>query len=181
LLVTKYKIPTIFICQKWILQTNYEKHEFIGYGKIDDKFAFILLPGFRPENVPNYKFIQSDTNDIFISLDKLNADCLESLRNEMNRSISIETFLENFSKPVTKYEKKKPTKLVIELPNKLPAKKKLIIVDETNSISPEEYIIVPKKKQTRKKIEIKGQPKTKKNKKKLTLIIEEEDKDKLSK
>ena len=32
LLVTKYKIPTVFICQNYILQTKYEKHEFIGYG-----------------------------------------------------------------------------------------------------------------------------------------------------
>ena len=31
LLVQKYKIPTIFICQKFILQAKYEKHVFVGY------------------------------------------------------------------------------------------------------------------------------------------------------
>jgi hypothetical protein len=58
LLVTKYEIPTIFVCQKYILQTKYEKHQFLAYGDKKDKFAFIVVPGLRPENVPGYKLIQ---------------------------------------------------------------------------------------------------------------------------
>ena len=45
---------------------SYEKHQFIGYGDDNDKFAFIVVPGLRNENVPGYKLIQSDKGDIFI-------------------------------------------------------------------------------------------------------------------
>ena len=50
------------------LQTNFEKHAFVGYGDENDDFAFVMIPGFRPENVPNYKLIKSDKGDIFISI-----------------------------------------------------------------------------------------------------------------
>ena len=115
LLVTKYEIPTIFICQKLILQTKYEKHEFIGYGNRAHKFAFILVPAFRPENIPIYKLIKSNDSDIFISLDKLNGECLDRIYNSFNESITIENYLKHFTKPKkTNYEKKPPRKLIIE-------------------------------------------------------------------
>jgi hypothetical protein len=114
-LVTKYKIPTIFICQRWILQTKYEKHEFIAYGNTDDKFAFILVPGFSPEKIPSYKLIQSNDGDTFISLDNLNGECLDRIYTNLNDVITIENYLKHFTKPKkSNYEKKKPQILVIE-------------------------------------------------------------------
>ena len=114
-LVTKYKIPTIFICQRWILQTKYEKHEFIAYGNKDDKFAFILVPGFSPEKIPSYKLIQSNDGDTFISLDNLNGECLDRIYTNLNGLITIENYLKHFTKPKkSNYEKKKPQILVIE-------------------------------------------------------------------
>jgi hypothetical protein len=114
-LVTKYKIPTIFICQRWILQTKYEKHEFIAYGNTDDKFAFILVPGFSPEKIPSYKLIQSNDGDTFISLDNLNGECLDRIYTNLNDLITIENYLKYFTKPKkSNYEKKKPQILVIE-------------------------------------------------------------------
>ena len=56
----RYKIPTIFISQKTILQTKHEKFIFLGYGTREDDFAFIVLPAFRSENIPGYKLILSD-------------------------------------------------------------------------------------------------------------------------
>jgi hypothetical protein len=174
LLVTKYEIPTIFICQKWILQTNYERHEFIGYGSEDDKFAFIVIPGFRPENVPNYRLIQSDDKEVFIPLNKLNEPCAERIRGELRKKISVEEYLNEFKKPITTiYEKKKPMKLIIESEtddNKTLKKKKLLI-EETEPISPEEYVLEPKVKQTKKKVILKGKNNTKKNIKKRRLLI----------
>jgi hypothetical protein len=111
LLIEKYKIPTIFISQKWILQTKYDKHEFIGYGDIEDSFAFIVIPGFRPENIPNYKIIQNDKKEVFISLDKLNEECVERISEEIRNKLTIEDYLIQFIKPnKTNYEKKKPEK-----------------------------------------------------------------------
>ena len=115
LLVTKYEIPTIFICQKWILQTKYEKHEMVGYGNKDDKFAFILLPGFGPEKIPKYKLIKTNEGEVFISLDNLNGDCLDRIYNLFDDVIIIENYFKHFTKPKkTNYEKKQPKKLVIE-------------------------------------------------------------------
>jgi hypothetical protein len=173
LLVTKYKIPTIFISQKWILQAKYEKHEFVGYGDENDKFVFILIPGFRPENVPGYRLIQSNTGEIFISLDKLNKDCENDIHNSIKNSISINLYLQQFTKILkTNYEKKKPVKLVIESDDnedkkdkKEIVKKKKLIVEESTPVIEEEYVIQPiNKRKSRKKINVIGNTSTKKNK-----------------
>jgi hypothetical protein len=181
LLVKKYNIPTIFICQKYILQTKYEKSEFVGYSDEEDKYAFIVIPGFRPENIPNYKLIQSDKNEVFISLDKLNDDCVERIREAISNKISIEEYLEHFTKAATtKYQKKKPKKLIIDgevdSEEKPKTKKKIIIQNSLSSsspITPEDFLIIPKGKKSRKKLEIKGEkPKTRKYVKKPKMVIE---------
>ena len=176
LLVTKYKIPTIFISQKWILQTKYEKHEFLGYGNENDKFAFVVIPGFRPENVPGYKLIVADDGDVFISLNKLDKECVEGIRQSITHKVSIEDYLYNFTKPLTTdYEKKKPNRLVIESDSEevKPEKKKKLIIEETSPLSNEEFIIEPKKKQSRKKVIIRGtkNKSVKRNQKKRRLLI----------
>ena len=165
LLITKYEIPTIFICQKWILQTKFEKHEFVGYGDENDKFAFINIPGYRPENVPGYRLIQSDKNEDFISLDKLNGDCVERIQEAINNKISIEEYLEHFTKPIsTEYNKKKPARLIIESDSEeeKPKKNKKLIIEET-TISPEEYVLKPKKRTKRKVVVRDEKNKTAKN------------------
>jgi hypothetical protein len=142
LLVVKYKIPTIFISQKTILQTKYENHEFFGYGNREDDFAFIIIPGFRPENIPSYKLILNNQNEFFISLDKLNINCVERIYNAMDNSIKIEDYLQSFMKPKkTFYIKKKPG-IIIESDSednnpkekekpKVQRKKKIIIEQDT--------------------------------------------------
>ena len=169
LLVQKYKIPTLFISQKFILQTKFEDNVFLGYGDINDKFAFIVVPGYRPENIPGFKIIQTNDSEVFISLNKLNTECVEKIRKAINLNITIENYFEHFSKPIsTKYEKKKP--LIIENDSdsetnkKLKPKNKKLLIENTTSISPEEFVIQPKRKQTKKTVIIKGRKKTKKNK-----------------
>jgi hypothetical protein len=159
LLVTKYEIPTIFISQKWILQSNYEKHEFVGYGTERDMFAFIEIPGFRPENIPSDRLIQSDKGEIFISLDNLIGDSTEIIREAIDNKVTIEDYLEKFTKPITtEYTKKKPKLLIIESDSeeeeKPKKKNKKIIVKETSPVSSEEFILQPQKK-SRKKIVVK--------------------------
>ena len=176
MLVNKYKIPTVFICQKFILQTKYLKHEFVGYGNDEDKFVFIVVPGFRPENIPGYKLIQSNDGDIFISLNKLNENCVDRIQKAINDKISIEEYLEKFVKPnTTTYKKKKPERLIIDSDSEDKKKKqpkKKLIIEETTPISPEEAVLKPQKKQTKKNIALKGNQ-TKKNLKKRRLLIVE--------
>jgi len=174
LLVTKYKIPTIFICQNNILQTNFEKHAFVGYGDEGDDFAFIMIPGFRPENVPGYKLIQSDEGNVFISLNKLKEEGVEKIQNAFRNKKSIEQYLEEYKIPkLTVYENKKP-KIIIEGEEgvvKPKPKRKLLIIESSTPVSTEEYILKPKKKKSQKKVIIKGN-KQNKTKKKPPLIIE---------
>ena len=184
LLVNRFEIPTIFICQKFILQTKYEKHQFIGYGDKDDKFAFIVLPGFRPENVPNYKIIKSNKGDIFISLNSLSESCIEIFDNSFDNKTSIEEYLNDFVMPTkTKYDKKKPDRLIIESDDdEIKPKKNKIIIEKTTPVTPEEFIMI--KKNPSKKLKVKGDTKnkTRRNpniKKRRLLIVESSDTDKV--
>ena len=173
LLVTKYEIPTIFISHKWILQTKYEKHEFLGYGNNEDNFAFIVIPGFRPENVPMYKLINDEEHNVFISLDKLNGECVERIKEAINNKISIRDFLENFTKPLTtNYEGKKPKRLIVnndsDADNVKPIRKQKLIVN-TSPVSSEQFVT---QKKSRKKLVIKGNKgTTKKNVKQQPKLI----------
>jgi hypothetical protein len=186
LLVNRYNIPTIFISQTFILQTKYTKHEFVAYGDAGDKFAFILIPGLRSENIPSYKLIQSNEGDVFISLEKMNDDGMDKIREAINQKKSIEEYLEHFVKPLkTNYEKKKPKliqsdELDKERKNKetkgFKTKQKLII-EETSPVTSEEFILEPSNKKTRKTVALKGNKKTRKNIKK-KLIIESSSSDK---
>ena len=191
LLVTKYKIPTIFISQKFLLQTEYKKHQFVGYGNEKDEFAFIIVPGLRPENVPNYKLIQSDKDEIFISLNKLDEECLRNINFSLNETITIEDYLLNFTKPLkTRYKRKIPVKFIIQSDSEeeeKPEKKnhtnktptKFIIQSDTEEedkkddklVTQEEKKKTPpkkKRKTNKKQIKLKGNNLTKK----LKLIIQ---------
>ena len=113
LLVQKYKIPTIFICQKFILQAKYEKHVFVGYGNRNDEFAFIIIPGFRPETVPVFRLVQNEKGDSFISLNKLDNNCVDKIYEAFDNELSVDEYLKGFKKIVkTTYKKKKPLLLI---------------------------------------------------------------------
>ena len=172
LLVQRFKIPTIFISQNCILQTKYEKHSFLGYGdEQQDKYAFIILPGLRDENIPNFKLVQSDKGigDVFISLGDIK--CLGKIREIINDNLLVESYLDDFTKhSKTNYQEKKKCaedtlgeveKSVVEKIVK-PAKVKKIIVESDEPIVVEndkpivvendKPIVVEKpKKQTKKK------------------------------
>ena len=168
LLVVKYKIPTIFISQKTILQTNHEKSEFLGYGNRDDDFSFIILPAFRAENIPGYKIIISDQADIFIPLNKLNDEYVDRVHSAIENQITIENYLKEFIKSKkTTYSKKIPVKPIKPIlidsdsedtpkaKQKVQRKKKIIVEEDIPSIP---------KKQASKKINAKEKKSvTKKN------------------
>ena len=105
LLVQKYKIPTIFISQREIMQTNYKDFAFIGYGERDDKFAFIIIPGLDPEKIPGYKLVINDKNETFISLDKLEDQTM--IDKAFDTRMSVEEYLAQFTKKALTIKKKK--------------------------------------------------------------------------
>jgi hypothetical protein len=110
-IVNKFKIPTIFISNKYIFQSNYEKQVFLAYGEKNDAFCFIHLPGLNNEKIPRFKAIISDKDEMFFSLETLKKSCdnYSELINAVNNSITIEEYLTGFIKPKkTVYKPKKP-------------------------------------------------------------------------
>jgi hypothetical protein len=170
LLVQKFEIPTIFISTTKLLETNNKEHFFIGYGNENDDFAFVVVPGVSPENVPSFKLIEADNNDVFISLNKL-LKCEYKIKIEeaFKNKIVVEVFLREFNPK--NLEKKK---LKIEdssqdeeedeaVKPKAKKAKKPLIIESSSPVSSEEA--VTKKKGKTKKTKLVGiKPKTKKNK-----------------
>ena len=171
LLVQKFEIPTIFISTTKLLETNKKKHFFIGYGEENDKFVFIVVPGIGPEKKPAFKLIESNDNDVFISLDKL-LDCehkneiIQAFKNKiiieeflrdfnpknLKTKLRIEDSSENEEEPVKKQRKQPKKKLIIESSSS--------VTEDTKSSQE-----IKTKKGKTKKIKLVGiKPKTKKNK-----------------
>jgi hypothetical protein len=171
LLVQKYEIPSIFVSTTKLLETNNKEHFFIGYGQKNDNFAFIVIPGISPENKPAFKLIETDSNDVFIALDKL-LDC--DHKNEINDAfkdkISVDDFLREFNPK--KLEKKKLRIVDSSEDEKEPVKKakkqpkKQLIIESSISTSSNDNKsseIVIKKRKTKKTRLIGIKQKTKKS------------------
>ena len=139
-----------------------------------DKFTFIVIPAFRPEIVPGYKLIQTNTGDTEISLDKLTENCVERIRTAVNTKVSVAAYLKSFKRPpTTVYKKKIPFAIEAEQPENKPARKTKVVVEEEEvlDISPEEMFELPKKKRTRRKIAVarKGRSRTAKAKREFVI------------
>jgi len=116
LLLNKYQIPSFFISQQFLFQTNYTKHAFLCFGEsTDTSFVFIVIPGLKPQHIPGYKYIENENKNAFISLDIFNDTKGEEMIQEAFRAkINIEDYLNHFVKPTTtKYVKKRPL-LILE-------------------------------------------------------------------
>jgi hypothetical protein len=101
-LVDKYQIPTIFISDGSInLFSREGKNLFLGYGnRENEEFAFIVLPQLPPSKntKPKYKNVRSEAGSTFISLDKINSDCVERIYEAIENHTTIEAFLQRFTK-----------------------------------------------------------------------------------
>ena len=153
LLVTKYEIPTIFICPHFILQTKFTRRIFIAHGDRSDNFAFIIIPGFTPERVPTFKLIASHEKEAFIPLNKF--ECGDKLQEAFDNKETIESYLDNFTKPKTR--KKKPLPFIIEEDSEKVQEKAV----EEKAV---EEKVVPGKTKKNKKNNVPAKPRTKKNK-----------------
>ena len=162
LLVQKYKIPTILISQTTIkVLTEGKQRSFVAYGKRGDDFAFINIPGLRPQNIPIYKVIESDKLDVFISFDDIKeGNCLEQLNYSIDNVVTIEEFLSNFKRPAFPVKKPKENNMnsdsdedrevIVRRPVKKIAKR--VVVEESSPLleepetKPQSEDVVVKKK-----------------------------------
>ena len=112
IMLMKYKIPSIFVSTKSLMETNYEESVSVIYGDKSSQFVFIMCPGFRAENVPKYKLIQTSKNEITIPITIMRTDgCIASLDKAVEETMVIEDYISNYVKPkTTKYISKNPKK-----------------------------------------------------------------------
>ena len=157
LLVNLYEIPTIFISQKYILQTRHTQHSFCGYGNKKDSFVFLIVPGFRPDNIPNFKYAISDTSDVFIPLEKIkNEEGIKEINDAIDSSVTIKDYLDSFTKQsTTVYNLKNPNQRVRIESDSIPEPEKEDedhIVESSREIASDEILInlKTKTKQNRK-------------------------------
>ena len=115
---------------------------------------------------------------MFISLNKLKEEGVEKIEEAFRNKKSIEEYLENYEIPkLTVYPVKKPQRLLIESdeeperPVVKPKKRPPLKIESTTPISPEEFIMKPKRKKSEKKVIFKGNRQNK-TKKRPPLVIE---------
>jgi len=117
-----YKIPTILLSNKPLIETNYQSNFLIiNNTELTDfeylNYIFIIVPPPRPEVIPIYKLISFDDN-ILINLRKVNENCLNNIISKY-KDINVDFFIQNFKKinkpkNILKNYKKSPIRLIIE-------------------------------------------------------------------
>ena len=178
LLLVKYQIQAIFISSKLIPETRFNAKEFVCYTNNTSKdYVFIVTPAMYKRSIkklPEYKLIVNDKKDMIINLDELDESCLENVEKAIINYNSIEHYLDSVFKRdiTTKYKLKKKGVRRVEIEfvdedeeDKQKKLKPTMILEEDEEdiekpeqteqnlvklISPEEEIIVVKKKRTRK-------------------------------
>lgn len=165
LLLEYFKIPSIFISSFHIPETRFTDFQFVCYSDIasrDDTYVFIVVPAFKDTKHLSYKIIVNSENKMDISINDLsNTDCINKLRQSLEKTITIPRYMESFKRDnnsKTKTKTKQNIEFEIEeqleaipVKQRKPRAKKLnptlILVNEAEQ---EVIEIVPKKKRTRK-------------------------------
>ena len=91
LFLEKYKIPSILISSKTILESNNDTDIFVTYGTSSDNFIFIISPPSRPEYIPKFKLIRKKKNSFSISTKKIlkNNYPLKTLKSSLKRILTM--------------------------------------------------------------------------------------------
>ena len=112
LLLDHYKIQSLLISHKHLLETNYNSKEFCLYAEDAEtsenpSFLMIVNSAIKIETPPSYKYVEYDGN-LMLSFDDLN-DCVPDMLDAVFNKIEIEEYIASF-KPImtTKYVKKQP-------------------------------------------------------------------------
>jgi hypothetical protein len=167
LLLEKYKIPSVFISSKPILQANNQDKVFVAYGEKPDNFCFIVTPLVKIDTAPKYKLIQNSEDSVVFPLNVINDSCVDSIINAFDNKLTVEEFIqtftrENFAKKRKPVAKKRNETIIIER-------------EEDDPILQIQVESEDKKGNTKtKKQKNRGVVFTKKNKKRLLIIEDDE-------
>jgi hypothetical protein len=167
LILEKYKIPSVFISSKSILQANNQDKVFVAYGEKEDNFCFIVTPLVKIDTAPKYKLIQNTEDSVVFPLNVINDSCVDSIINAFDNKLTVEEFIQTFTRENV-VKKRKPV-----------AKKRnetiIIEREEDDPILQIQVESEDKKENTKtKKQRNRGVVFTKKNKKRLLIIEDDE-------
>ena len=167
LLLEKYKIPSVFISSKPILQANNEEKVFVAYGDKSDSFCFIVTPLIKIDNAPKYKLIQNAEDSVVFPLNVIQDSCIDSMTNAFDKKISVEDFIQSFRRENVVKKKKTVAKKRNET---------IIIEKEDDDPIIQIQVEVEDKKENAKtkKQRNRGVVFSKKNKKRLLIIEDDE-------
>jgi hypothetical protein len=131
LLLVRYKIPSVFISNKGIQESRYNSEAFACYNEVGaDSYVFIVIPALYVENdnnIPKYKLITDEHENIFIPLKTL--ECKENIN--INKAIQDIFTVERYvDKIFEKDERFLPRKQGIRNINK---RATLVLVDDIES------------------------------------------------
>ena len=162
LISKKYTIPIIFIFSKPFYQVDPFHNFYITNGKDEDNFILVFIPPFQTNKLPKYKIILNDKNEIFIPIKELSGQCVDEIKNELNRIKTVDQFIKKYkkSKPLLIEEDDEDKVDILNIKSKLTKERKIDI----NPIEKNEF----DKNKTKKRYSNKGNTKTKK------ILIEED-------
>jgi hypothetical protein len=167
ILLEKYEIPSIFISSKLIPETRFNYQEFVCYTPKDreqSNYVFILTPAMykrQSNKYPEYKIILNDKKNIKININNLKeGECLTNIEQAIINYYTIDDYISFiFEKDITtKYKLKKK------------GVRELDIEVEEEPEQDMEIEVIPKKRIPKKKKPRKIKP---------TIIIEEDDDEKI--
>jgi len=114
ILLDLYKIPSVLLCNRPILQTNYNSNILVAYGSVEEDCVYILTPAMANEKSPTYKVISSQEKGMFASFDILRGECAGNVAEVFPSKITIDSFLSGLTKTL-----RKPTRMAGRIINLL--------------------------------------------------------------
>jgi hypothetical protein len=171
ILMKKYKIPSVLISSKEIMQTNYTSSAFVLFHGEEPNEAMCFI--FTTTNrfkivVPKYKLIMNETGEIFVVP---TPSCQEKITTAIEKSVDLEEYFSSFS-AVELNKLKKKVKDDDSKPKPIPKKKKLVLKqDDADVVAPEKpevVEVVELKEKQQKTVVLKN--KTRKLKPKLKIV-----------
>jgi len=160
LLLSKYKIQSIFLSSYRIPESRYNDFHFTCYVNSEDveepktpeqnsEFVFIIVPAIREEKTDLiYKVLVNSDNNIQIDINMLvGEECKQQIQDSIENTVTVEEYIESFKRDVkTKYKQKKPgvrSKIVPEFE---------VVEKEEEQEKAEEQIIQPVEPVKRKRV-----------------------------
>jgi len=115
ILLTKFKIPSIFISTFNIPETRFTEHEFVCYtgSKESNEYVFIIVPLLKENASVSYKVVINNDKQINILINSIKGEeCRDKIENAVKNYIKIEEYISVFKRDVKPKKKESKEKVI---------------------------------------------------------------------